>query len=635
MSANVAWLAVAVLLILSAHAVRAIRWSFLFPKTHAQRDRTGLLLGLGMGYAVNALIPLRAGELVRALVASKLRGSRMAETLATIVAERVADLLVLAVLLSATWQIAADPVFAFRTAALFGGVAVAICVASWAILRWPATRRLVWRLANLFNSRVRLGLADFVWSTAEILAGKTLLGWRFTVTTIAMWTLYGGAYLAFSHATGAGMGQVIEAMLQHPFNSLTIGVGNAAEAVGRLPYYTFVLAPVLLIVLLDMLVRRAPVARVALPLTRLGKSGRASHGARSERFTAPGYDDFLDALFSNARSAVSGFGMRAVDDGVVRRFFHGGSDALTALVETPDRLLIRKFAMGAAATRLESQADWLRRHASPSRPLVGIIGRRKQSGAFSYDMPVIEGATDFYDAIHSGTYAHNRALLSQVLTTVDTLHGETCEGTASQAIVDRYFDEKIAANAVAVSYFAEQAIGSAEYSVNGTAFDLDEWRLLSDRDWVSRQLRRRDVATVHGDLTVENLIVAPSLDHGLYIIDPNPENVFNSPLIDWAKMMQSLHLGYEQLNRTASCSPSQQCLSVPLARSEAYAALHGVLEDEARARFGEEGLREIYFHELVNYLRLTPYKIRQSADRGLAFFACTSMILRRYRERFA
>jgi hypothetical protein len=46
-------------------------------------------------------------------------------------------------------------------------------------------------------------------------------------------------------------------------------------------------------------------------------------------------------------------------------------------------------------------------------------------------------------------------------------------------------------------------------------------------------------------------------------------------------------------------------------------------------------LREVYFHELVNYLRLTPYKIRQSAQRGLAFFACTSLLLREYQQNYA
>jgi hypothetical protein len=99
-------------------------------------------------------------------------------------------------------------------------------------------------------------------------------------------------------------------------------------------------------------------------------------------------------------------------------------------------------------------------------------------------------------------------------------------------------------------------------------------------------------------------------------------------------MMQSLHLGYETLNRGISCSLDGDAIQLAAARSHAYAELHETLEMEIRARLGEDGLREVYFHEMVNYLRLTTYKIRQSHNRGLGFFACTSLLLRRYRERY-
>ncbi|HWT13742.1 MAG TPA: phosphotransferase, partial [Allosphingosinicella sp.] len=432
-------------------------------------------------------------------------------------------------------------------------------------------------------------------------------------------------------------GEVLQAVLQHPLASFTIGLGPAAAAAGGLQLYVFVLAPVLLILLLNPVARSRPVARAATPLLRIGKSGRSSHDARSERFTgSAGYEDFLDALFSDARRAVSGFGMGAVDDCVVHRFYQGGSDALTALVETDGHFVIRKFAMGGAAAKLEVQAQWLRRHSARPLPLIEVIGGRKSAGAYSYDMPLVDGASDFQDSIHSSGAAANRARLLRILDRIDTLHGDTALGAAPAALVERYVEEKIVRNAGAIAAFARQSIGDDEYSINGDSFGLDEWRrCFADRAWLASQLRRREAATIHGDLTVENVIVAPDHPDGLYIIDPNPENIFESPLIDWGKMMQSLHLGYEMLNRSVTLARTGSELRLPIARSQAYADLHGTLESEIEARFGEDGLREVYFHELVNYLRLTTYKIRQSPQRGLAFFGCTSLLLRRYKERFA
>src|SRR5215218_4290150 len=81
----------AVSVLLCAHAVRAIRHSFLFAKEELP-ERFGLLLALSVSYALNAIVPFRIGEMVRALfIAVRLR-LRLPYVLATVVAERFADL---------------------------------------------------------------------------------------------------------------------------------------------------------------------------------------------------------------------------------------------------------------------------------------------------------------------------------------------------------------------------------------------------------------------------------------------------------------------------------------------------------------------------------------------------------------
>ena len=137
---------------------------------------------------------------------------------------------------------------------------------------------------------------------------------------------------------------------------------------------------------------------------------------------------------------------------------------------------------------------------------------------------------------------------------------------------------------------------------------------------------------VHGDLTIENIIIAPQMNPKWYIIDPNPDNIFNSQLIDWAKLMQSVHLGSEGLNRNFSCVIENNSIQLLFTKSQAYTELHDQLVSIIRIQQGNDKLREIYFHELINYLRLTPYKIRQDAKKGLCFFACASILLKRYLE---
>jgi hypothetical protein len=627
-------LTLAVALLVIAHGARAARWAFLFPKNYLT-GRLSLLIGLGIGYAVNALVPLRVGEIIRGAVVTRLKEVRFSYVMATIVAERVADLALLALLIAATAGLAANPSFALLTAALFSASALVAAILAAVIRRSGAARRLVWNAAGIFNDRIRLGIADFVWSTAEMLIGGALLRWRFLTATVLMWGLYMAAYAAFARAISAPVMDVVAAILQQPLGSLAVGMKGAGTIPDETSLFIFVLTPILFILLYGTLMQSRAFARAADLVLRHGRSGRGSPHAQRDRFSAAsGYESFLGALFSGEDQAVSGFGMEAIEDCIVHKFYHGGSDAITALVETNQRLVIRKFAVGGAASKLQVQADWLRRHASENLPLVEIIAERSGASVYSYDMPLVTPANDFYDVIHSSTTARNRKQLLTVMDRIDALHAQTAMGEADPALVGKYLDEKVSANAAAVLDFAHRAIGRNEYSINDVGYDLSEWECLADREWLLQQIRDRRTATIHGDLTIENIIIASDHPPGLYIIDPNPDNIFESPLIDWAKMMQSLHLGYETLNRGISCSLSGSSIQLAAARSQAYAELHQTLEAEIRSRFGEDGLREIYFHELVNYLRLTTYKIRQSQAHGLGFFACTSLLLRRYRERY-
>lgn len=631
---SISLLFLATALLLLAHAARAARWAFLFPR-NAVPARLSLLMGLGIGYAVNALVPLRVGELIRGAVAARLTRVRFSYVMATIFAERTADLALLALMILVTSGLASDSRYAHWSAAFFTAAALAILAFALVVRHSRRARRLVWRLAGIFNDRIRVELADFAWSASELLLGGSLLRWRFVTATIIMWGLYAAAYASFGRLIGAPVLDVVAAILQQPLEPLAASIGNAGAIADRTSLIVFTLTPILLILTYGALMQSQAIARSVDIVLRHGRSGRGSPTSHSDRFSAiTGYQSFLGAHFSGDDQAVSGFGMEAVSDCIVHKFYHGGSDAVTALVETDERLVIRKFAVGSAAAKLQAQALWLQRHAELSIPLVEVVAERQGSNVFSYDMPLLTPANDFYDVIHSSTSARNRERMMQVLGHVDALHAQTALGDADREPIEAYLEEKVVRNAAAVLEFGRGMLGRSDYSINNVAHDLHDWQCLADRAWLLAQLRDRRVATIHGDLTVENVIIAPDHPAGLYIIDPNPENIFDSPLIDWAKMMQSLHLGYETLNRGISFSLSAGDVQLAATRSQAYAELHADLEAEIVSRFGDDGLREVYFHELVNYLRLTTYKMRQSQSRGFGFFVCCSILLSRYRERF-
>src|SRR5215218_2847511 len=141
----------AVSVLLCAHAVRAIRHSFLFAKEELP-ERFGLLLALSVSYALNAILPFRIGEVARALfIAARLR-LRLPYVLATVVAERFTDLWAVALIGTLLSFLGAEVSLRLRSAAALLALAASmIAVSALLVQHVPRVRRAIWSAASVFN----------------------------------------------------------------------------------------------------------------------------------------------------------------------------------------------------------------------------------------------------------------------------------------------------------------------------------------------------------------------------------------------------------------------------------------------------------------------------------------------------
>lgn len=624
-------LLLASLLLLVAHIVRAARVALLFP-THYLADRFNLLLGLAIGYGVNAVLPGRLGEVARAWFVSRRDRVRFPFSAAVVIAERLSDIIVVALvttLIAVTWT----PGLGWTLPALLSATAFALVFFAVAVQRAAGVRRAIWRVGSIFNDRIRFGLADFCWSLSELVTSGALLTRTYLLSTLGMWVIYITSYTLYARATSSPLLDSVALLLGAPLRPAVDAAiaGRGSEAGGLL---LFMGLPVVGVLAYSAFKQGKLFLRFLQKRRFIGLTRASLRSTAHDRFTVTSeYEIFLVSLFGGSNQAVSGFGLDALDDGVVHRLFTGGSDAITALVEVQGQLVIRKFATGNPGIKLKVQADWLSGHGSFDLPLVDIVRERLGSGHFLYDMPLVVPANDFYDVIHTSPVERSKTVLGEVGRCIHAFHARTARQPADTAIVAAYLDGKATRNAREILRFAQGALPGREYGINGDGFSLDAWDRLLDPAWLLAQVEDRSVATVHGDLTIENIIVAPDRAPGWYIIDPNSENLFDSPLIDWAKLMQSLHLGYEGMNRNFGCTLDGAEIMLPVTKSGAYSELHAYLETMIGRYRGPDALREVYFHELINYLRLTPYKIRQNPQKGLCFFACTSLLLNRYMTR--
>lgn len=622
----------AVVILLLAHVMRAERHSFLFAKDELP-GRFDLLVGLSVSYAFNAIFPLRLGELLRAgFIAMRLR-LRVSFVLATVVAERLSDLVAVAIIAAA---------FAARSRSLSGPAgttAVVLLAAAGGLVglallveRVPAFRRLVWRGASLFNDTIRIGVVECLWIFSRFVTQRALTRPRYLIATLVMWSLYLAAYALFAMALGVSTAAVSLELLGAPLRPLLGELFSGGVTRTGIALLAFTTIPVAIVLAYGLIRHRREIRTSVAFMRRFGLMPRDDTPlSMSRRFrNSADYAALMLAHFTASREIIASFADDSMGDAVVHRILPGGSDAVTAVVETGGALGIRKLAMDEAATKLVEQVEWLRRF-SERLPLPPVVADARNGRRFHYDMPFSTAARDFYEVIHTSDVERSLSTLRSIVEAMSAFHAELGRGDADETAIAGYLERKAMANAREALTFARGVIPSA-YSINGDPYSLDEWSCLLDAGWLRAQVCRRATSVIHGDLTIDNIIVSPELPTGWYLIDPNPVNVFDSPLIDWAKLTQSLNLGYEAMNRGGAVSVSGSAVRLALTRSSAYAQMHDHLRELLRAHVGVDGMREIAFHELVNYLRLIPYKIRSAPLKGLTFFACTSVLLRRYRE---
>jgi hypothetical protein len=157
-SSNYWWVLPALAMLGVTALVKAIRWRYLFARE--TRPPTGpVVTSILVGYFFNSILPARAGDVARVLALKRQTRTSVAESSATVVVERVYDILVLLVLLfvTAPWL---PSVSWLRAAAIFaivlatGLVVAMIVLAIWGLRPLKFVLRPLARLPFLSAERV-------------------------------------------------------------------------------------------------------------------------------------------------------------------------------------------------------------------------------------------------------------------------------------------------------------------------------------------------------------------------------------------------------------------------------------------------------------------------------------------------
>ncbi|GHT44388.1 hypothetical protein FACS189454_01590 [Planctomycetales bacterium] len=496
----------------------------------------------------------------------------------------------------------------------------------------------IFYFGNIFSSAIRDKIYVFAWSLISCFKdlADNVNHKKLAALTAVMWACYFGSYFLFCRGLQSlGHAVSFSELFVHTYSVL--GVMSSALELSQkntasvsVYLFVFTLLPAVVMIFASAAIALIPRQWIPRLLIKIGRNTTANGFIKIIPFAnTEAKMTFMERYFAaNDRGYCEAY-IDANRDIEIVKDFSGGSHATTLLIERNGKYCFRKYAFGDACQKLRLQAEWLEEQQS-TLPLPKILSSREEKNLFSYDMPYEADGINFFDAVHCNDTQTCWSVLHRVLVDLDrNLHQPNLQQISLKPL-EKYIDEKCVKNLEIIKQtpVIAELLRYDYLIVNGLPYrNLHSFDKLFSPKHLKKVFMNDLCSDIHGDLTIENIIFAPTHPNGYYLIDPNHLNIHNSPMLDYGKVLQSLHFGYEFLIHSENCMIEENRISFPVMRSLAYEKLYREYRNFLYKKFSTEQIRSIYHHEIVHYLRLIPYKIEKFPHQAAMFFATLLQLL--------
>lgn len=623
-------LVIAIFLVCFAHFIRTLRWE-LFVKTYEKPNTKNLLQSLSIGYFINSFIPFKAGDLVRAWISGRKMKNGRGFALATVIVDRYLDILVVGILFAifSIFKLGNADSVQFYMVLAVGVLAVTLLVY---ILR-GYVKKILKNIASVFNAKIEIRMLRFfwslIWSFKDIF--KRISKVRLLLETLGMWVLYLASYYCFaaflSHQ-GSNVKWLDVFYMLFAKNSIHVGsLGAVTVTTGILNSQMiwtgiYLFAPIVILFIISLFLK--------------AKNEEVDNSEEKYLNLIPQLDEnerlsFLETYFSNERREYIESYLKINQNILIIRDYSAGSNATTMLCMNNGKNFFRKYAFGADGDKLYQQIEWLQRY-KDMIPLPEIMQYQKQDNFCYYDMPYDSQAVGLFDYAHSMPKENAWKFINKATECLENSLYKVNQRPADKATIDEYIKSKVNKNLDKImnAKYLKRLMEYDDIIINGRSFhNLPYYLQYLSEEHLYDIFKNDTYSEIHGDLTIENIICTRNKEgeDDFYIIDPNTGNVHDSSNLDYGKLLQSIHGGYEFLMATKNVSIEKNHINFVFTKSEAYTYLYSMLDEYMRAHFTKERVKSIYYHEIIHWLRLMPYKIEKNGKRVLLFYAGMLMVM--------
>lgn len=637
----------AVLLQMVGHWLRAVKHRYLLEQIRPIRT-PDVFKGQMVGLLFNAVLPFRIGEIIRAHYIGKRVSISRAAVFATIMFERLIDAALLT--LVAVIIIATNP---FNSVLVWvaGGLLIAVLGLGYGMYAINAQKKwllsAIYRSTKLFNKRVRDRLRMVFWSgiygLMSVLQRANMR--RYLALSGVMWLCYALSVYVFIAGVwpNAGLQPVAAAYLGVSAPTGPAYLGSFQEifiAISGLPSYFLAFGLWLLFVgptsLLGLLFlasfQKSPAKQDAVLETLKNKLYRDADITRE-------FSQFLDAYFRGDRINHILHSQELAKEFQIIKTYTGGSSAVTLLAWQDNTMVVKKITLKQHEDKLRAQYVWLKEYKKLKR-IPKLLGEhRKHPDYYAIDIEYRENYIPFFDVIHSSSVATSKAVLMDVCQYVARhIHQPQKKRKNMASLVRSYITQKAVGkitDSASANVDIAHLLGYETIVVNGREivnFQQIIERILAHPKAMA-DLQEITESPLQGDLTVDNLIVDPAT-HEYLILDPNNENSISDPVVDYAKLTQSLHSGYEFLRTLDFCSITDNTVTFEERRSVQYDQLFKALSKHLQEELTPGRYRALLFHEAIHYCRMLTYRTTINPDTAAVFYCIAVRLFNNFMEQY-
>lgn len=635
----------AIFFLLAGHFFKIVRWEN-FIKVY-ERPPVGILLkSMALGYTLNFFLPFRLGDIFRAIYSGRRMKNGIGFSLATIILDRFLDVVVVAIFFI-IFNIVGIKSAVIDESTRFYVIMTCVIVLGFMVLGIFRTqiKRAALCLCSVFNDSIKLEGMKFFWSLINSFKDLWKLSpLRVLVITLFMWSGYMASYglfaLYLSHAgTPYGLVEVFTMLFSRA--SLDVNTVGSTNVFGDI---FFLQRSIMLVYMLVPIVIMYTITFLPYGVKRkIGKKFFLSQDMETEDYlnilpqiNSQDQLHFLDDYFSsNNREFIKKFIAMNRNISIIQDY-SAGSNATTMLCMNKEKTFYRKYALGEDGNKLKEQLIWLEDH-KDMMPLCEILFEEYGEGYCCYDMKYDSNAIGMFQYLHSHPLQYSESILKTVLDNLRKGLYTHNQKMADEATIENYLNSKVDVNLekIKLSRQIRDLFSYDTLIINGKSyknlqqFECNEKNMF-DHQNLLRIFKNDSYSDIHGDLTIENIICLndePDFSNAYYIIDPNTGNIHNSQFLDYGKLLQSLHGGYEFMMMTKAVTVTNNRIDFMYTRSSVYDEMFEFFRQYLFDNFSEDEVSSIFHHEIIHWLRLMPYKLKKDKKRAAMFYAGLVMVI--------